>query len=190
MEWSNVLQRTMIASIAGLLVSSPCFADGFYAGVGFASTQIEDDDGDFGFDDSPLGWRLFGGYAFNEHFALEGAYFDVGDIDDTILRPSTDGGINADVDAEHTGVTFSAVGILPITDSASLLGKLGYYDSEQESTVLDETLDTDEDGVTLGIGIRFDLPRRFAIRGDLDWFDTDLDTHWSVGTSLQYRFGR
>lgn len=190
MERSNSLPWAVIAGVAGLLTGAPCFADGFYAGAGFASTQIEDDDDDFGFDDTPLGWRLFAGYEFGRHFALEGTYFDVGDIDDTILRPSIDGGVNADVDAEHTAFAFSVLGILPITDSAHLFGKLGYYDSEQESTVLDETADTDENGLTIGAGVRFELPRNFAVRGDLDWFDTDLDTHWSLGVSLQYRFGR
>ena len=190
MEWSKTLKRTMIAGVIGLSVSSPCVAEGFYAGAGFMSTQIEDDDIDFGFDDSPLGWRLFAGYEFGAHFALEGAYVDAGDIDDTIPRPSTDGGINADVDAEHTAFTFSVLGLLPVGNSADLFAKLGYYDSDQEVSVLDDTVDTGDSGLTVGAGVRLELARNFAIRGDLDWFDTDLDTLWSVGVGVQYRFGR
>ena len=53
---------------------------GFYMGAGFGSTKIDDDGfDDIDFDDSDVGFKLFGGYSFNQNFAIEATYFDLGE---------------------------------------------------------------------------------------------------------------
>ena len=50
--------------------------------------------------------------------------------------------------------------------------------------------DEDQDGATVGAGIRWGTSETFAVRGEFEWYDTDLDTLWSVGVGFQYFFGK
>ncbi len=165
-----------------LFAATGALAEGFYAGAGLGLTQIEDEDQGVSFEDNPLGWRLLAGYELNENFALEGSYVNSGTAEDTVLGEN--------VEVELSAFTFSAVGLLPVSDMVKVFGKLGFYSGEQEITVQGITLDDDEDGLTVGAGLRFDAGNNFVIRGDFDWFDTDLDTLWSVGVGFQYYFGK
>ena len=94
------------------------------------------------------------------------------------------------VEAELSAFTLSIVGLLPISDSAQLFGKIGFFSGEQEVAVDGFTLDEDQDGATVGAGIRWGTSETFAVRGEFDWYDTDLDTLWSVGVGFQFYFGK
>ena len=156
-------------------------AEGFYAGAGLGIVKIEDSDQGESFDDSPMGWRIHGGYDFNENFAIEGSYIQTGDAEDEILAEN--------VEVQLSAFTFSVLGLLPISDQAQVFGKLGFYTGEQEVTVQGITLDEDDDGLALGAGVRVMMSDSFALRGDFDWFDTDIDTVWSLGVGFNYYFG-
>ena len=168
--------------LLALSFATSSFAEGFYAGAGIGITQIEDEDQGFSFEDNPFGWRLLAGYDFNANFGIEGSYINSGEAEDDVAGEP--------VEAELSAFTVSAVGIIPVSDAVQLFGKIGFYSGEQEVTVFDITLDEDEDGLTAGAGIRFGVSDSFVIRGDFDWFDTDLDTLWSLGIGFQYYFGK
>lgn len=165
-----------------LFATTTAMAEGFYAGAGFGLTQIEDEDQGISFKDNPLGWRLLAGYDINENFGIEGSYINSGKAEDDVFGEN--------VEAELSAFTLAVVGLLPISDSAQLFGKVGFYSGEQEVTVQGFTLDQDEDGATVGAGIRFGTSEALAIRGEFEWYDTDLDTLWSVGIGFQYYFGK
>src|SRR5918992_3831300 len=38
-------------------------------------------------DDKDMGWKLFGGYRFSRHFAVEGTYIDWGEVSGTLAAP-------------------------------------------------------------------------------------------------------
>jgi opacity protein-like surface antigen len=156
-------------------------AQGFYGGAGIGLVNIEEEDLGESFKDNPIGWRILAGYDINENFAVEGSYIKSGKAEDTVFGEN--------VEAELSAFTVSAVGLMPLSDSTQLFGKLGFYAGEQEITVQGVTLDEDDDGFTVGAGIRFRSSGRFVIRGEFDWFDTDLDSLWSVGVGFQYYFG-
>ena len=48
--------------------------------------------------------------------------------------------------------------------------------------------DDDESGLVLGVGARYNFGNNVAVRGDFDWFDTDVDRIWSVGIGIEYTF--
>ena len=176
------IRSGMVLAIA-MLWAPVAFGQGFYFGGGIGVTQLEDEEEGIGsFDDSPLGWRILAGYEFTENFAVEGAYVNSGEAEDTIQ--------GVDIEAELKGFTVSGIGLLPVSDSVKLFGKLGYYNGETEASAFGVTVDEDESGLTLGAGLRFDLGNNFAIRGEFDWFDAELDTLWAVGVNLQYMIGR
>ncbi len=86
---------------------------------------------------SDIGLKLFAGYAFNENFALEGGYFNMG-------RPVTfNGTVTAPTAATFSGkaagqgVNLDVVGTLPIAQGFSLLGRLGaaYFQTKSTTTV-------------------------------------------------------
>ena len=165
-----------------LLAGSTAWAEGFYAGAGIGLTKIEDEEGGVSFDDTPLGFKLIAGYDFTENFAIEGSYVNSGEGEDSIM--------GVDVEAELTAFTVSAVGLLPVSDTVTLFGKLGLYTGESEVTAFGISADDDEDGLTVGGGLRFKMNDQFSLRGEFDWYDTDLDTLWSIGVGFQYGFGQ
>lgn len=173
--------RTLLILALCFAASSTAMAEGFYAGAGLGIVQIEDEDQGISFKDNPMGWRLIAGFDVNENFAVEGNYINSGTAEDVIQGEN--------VEAELSAFVVSFIGLMPISDTAKLFGKLGYYTGEEEVTAFGITLDEDADGFTAGAGVRFDMANNFSIRGDFDWYDTDLDTLWSFGVGFQYSFG-
>jgi len=120
----------------GLMAATAAQADtqpGFYAGVGFGTTTVGDDGFDgAGIDDSDTGFKLFGGYTFNENFAAEASYFDFGEasgrFDDPLIG-------SASFSVGVSGLSVSAVGILPVAESFALYGKLGFASYEVDASV-------------------------------------------------------
>jgi OOP family OmpA-OmpF porin len=171
----------LLLPVMFLFTATSAMAEGFYAGAGIGVTQIEDEEQGISFKDSPFGWRLLAGYDFSDNFGVEGSYINSGTAEDVIQGEN--------VEVELSAFTVSIVGLLPVSDSAQLFGKIGFYSGEQEVTVQGFTLDDDEDGAIIGAGIRWDTSEAFAVRGDFEWYDTDLDTLWSIGVGFQYYFG-
>lgn len=176
-----MLRKILLVSFVGLLANSAALAEGFYAGAGFGITQIEDEEQGVSFKDSPFGWRLLAGYDFTESYAIEGSYVNSGEAEDDVQ--------GTNVKAELSAFVVSLVGLIPVSDNSRLFGKLGYYSGEEEVTAFGVTIDDDDSGLTVGAGLRYDMGNNFVVRGDFDWFDTDLDTVWSVGVGVQYFFG-
>jgi outer membrane protein with beta-barrel domain len=126
------LGLTVIAAFA-LAASMAAQADtqpGFYAGAGLGTTKIGADELDnTGFDDSDTGFKIFGGYDFNQNFGVEVSYFDLGE------GSIEDAGDSASIGV--SGLSASAVGRLPLSDMFSLYGKLGFasYDVDFDFNV-------------------------------------------------------
>jgi len=184
---------TTIIMATGLFACNVALADGIYFGAGLTITQIEEPGFDDGFrvDDEPAGWRLLAGYAFSQYFAIEGTYLHAGDADGAQLRAGPTNGFEIPSTTELTGYSVSLVGVLPIGSSTEVFAKLGYFDGERDIQVSDVStrVKQGENNVSLGGGVGFKLADNFTIRGDLDWYDTNLDTLWSIGVGLQYDFG-
>jgi OOP family OmpA-OmpF porin len=177
-----MFRRALLVPFLIFAFSTTAMAEGFYAGAGLGLLQIEDEEEGISFEDNPLGWRLLAGYDVNENFAIEGSYVNSGEAEDEVLGEQ--------VEVKLTAFTVSVVGLMPVSDTVKLFGKLGFYTGEEEVTVQGFTLDDDDDGMTVGAGIRFASSDNLVIRGDFDWFDTQLDTVWSVGVGIQYYFGQ
>jgi OOP family OmpA-OmpF porin len=146
-------------------------APGWYIGVGAGKSTIKVSE--VGFDESDTAYKVFGGFSFNQYFALEAAYLDSG-------NPSMAIG-TASVDASITGLNMSLVGRIPIGDSFALFGKLGYASYKWEvrgrlngNTLLSE--DGSDSDMSYGFGASFTIGKRFVLGAEYEVIDiTDLN---------------
>ena len=159
---------------------------------GLATTSIIDRDKDTGF-------KLYGGYQFNRNFALEGGYFDLGKFGftaNTLPAGTLDGTIRL------KGINLDAVGILPITEKFSALGRVGLnYASAKDSfvgtgsvRVLNPNPSKRDTNYKLGVGLQYAITDALKVRAELERYrindaignkgDIDL-----VSVGLVYAFG-
>ncbi len=133
--------------------------------------------------------KLFGGYKFGDHFAVEGFLANLGNH----VSAADDGwGVYGTVDADLTTVGAAVVGILPFGADSAFFGKLGLHTWNVDGTYYLQDLAVpasgagafSESGTDLMIGLGFDIGMapNFALRIELESYamDTSL-TPLTVG---------
>ena len=140
-------------------------------GAGFTTTSISDDNNHFGY-------KLFGGYKFNQNFALEGGYFDLGNFGftaDTLPVGTLTGNVKV------RGLNVDAVGMLPFTDNFSGFARFGLdYGQAKDTfsgtglvTVINGSPGKNGLGYKFGFGLQYDVSARFGLRAELERYRTD-----------------
>ena len=160
-----------------IFFSSTLSAEGLYGGIGYLKsetkiykypslTYTEYDDEDSGF-------TIFFGYDYNERFALELGYSDLGDTKASI---SDSGGLTAD----HETVVMTLGGLLktdPIKENFVIFVKAGLariHDDEEISGASTNKSDIKTNDTFYGLGINYELPNGLIVRGLYeDYGETD-----------------
>jgi len=156
--------------------------DGFYLGLSgqWFNVDVQGLDGD------QVGAKLYGGYRFGnmdnllDYIAVEATFQKSGEIDGDV---DVDGQ-KIDVDLMLDGYTLEVLGIIPAAEIVEIYGKLGYYDFNAEVDGIGLSFDTDEHGLTAGIGVMFEVIPEITVRLELNWFDVD-DSAWTLGLGAQ-----
>jgi OmpA-OmpF porin, OOP family len=162
-------------ALLGLLASSNVLAEiqpGFYAGagVGTAKLEIDGDEDIDAFDADDTAFKVFGGYNFNQYFAVEATYFDGGKPEESFsIAP----GFNGSVEFNTTGLIASVLGRVPLGEVFSLYGKLGFasYDVEAKGRLNGDVVfedDGSDDDVAYGVGAAFNLGSSFELRAEYE----------------------
>ncbi|GFE79292.1 hypothetical protein GCM10011487_12920 [Steroidobacter agaridevorans] len=164
-------------ALLGLLASSNVLAEmqpGFYAGVGVGTATVEldtDFDG-FKFDADDTAFKVFGGYNFNQYFALEASYLDGGNPEETVIALP---GARGTLDVGVTGLIASAIGRIPLGEMFAVYGKLGLasYDAEITGRVNGDVIDDGEaevsdDDVAYGLGAALNVGSQFELRAEYE----------------------
>ena len=162
---------------------------GFYMGAGIGSTKIDDDgfdDAGINFDDSDTGFKVFGGYSFNQNFAIEATYFDLGEASGSF-------GVGDNFDVGISGFGVSAVGVLPLSDTFSLFGKLGFasYDLEAHATVSGFGSGSDsssESDLTYGVGAALSVGPQWELRAEYEAINVDDGDANMISVGAMYHF--
>lgn len=161
-------------------------------GSGFTTTSISDDDRD-------VGYKLFGGYRFQKHFAVEAGYFDLGNFGftATTMPPGT---LNGEIKLK--GLNVDAVGMLPINDRFSAFGRVGLIYAQAKDSfsgtgavnVLDPSPSESGANYKFGLGVQYDVTDVLGLRLEAERYrindavgnngDVDL-----ISAGLVYRFG-
>jgi hypothetical protein len=169
-------------------------AEGIYLGGGSGRTiahGVCDLDGVCTEDDGSTPVMAFGGYRLGKMLAVEGAYLDLGEVDEN----GTDSVLgNAQATLETKGITVSVLGYLPFWDELEFFGRLGGYFSKNNisgtSTATGPVSDDDEDvNLLVGAGAQVNMGDVIALR--MDWQGIynveDVDINVLTG-SLVLRF--
>ena len=160
-------------------------------GSGFAASSISNDDHD-------SGYKLFGGYKVNRNFALEGGYFDLGRFGFSATTVPA-GTLNGNIKLK--GLNLDGVGILPINEKFSALGRVGVNYAEAKDSfsgtgavnVLNPNPSKREANYKFGAGLQYDFTKSLGMRAEAERYrindavgnkgDIDL-----LSLGLVYRF--
>jgi OOP family OmpA-OmpF porin len=167
--------RLIYAFVASaLLASAPAFAaddSGFYVGAGV---------GDFGveigaFDDSDIGFKVFGGYQFMKYLGAELEYIDGGTAEDF--------GLKVDV----SGFNLSAMGILPVGEKFNVFAKLGMIFWDADLSGAARGSDSGED-FSWGVGAGYDFTDQFGARLEYQGFEIEDADGDMISLSASWKF--
>jgi len=144
------------------------------------------------------GYKLYGGYQFGPHFALEGGYFDLGEFqfNHSVLPTGT-----LDSNMKVRGINLDMVGYLPFTDKFSAFARLGANYALTQDTftstapnVLGGKLSDRDVLPKAGVGLEYKFTEAWALRAEAERYrvsngidgKNNIDLY-SVG--MVYRFG-
>jgi OmpA-OmpF porin, OOP family len=156
-------------------------AEGFCAGVSGPGVTC---------DDTGAALKVFGGYQFHRHFAVE---LGIGGMGEWVARGP--GGV---VEMSTGLVEALGLAVLPIGESVAFYGKAGVYraSTEARANTIAVVGDFEESNTdfTAGFGVRIDITRKFGVRAEWQrYFDvgggnigvSDIDV-FSVGVQLKF----
>lgn len=160
---------------------------------GFTATSIADDNRD-------TGYKLFGGYKFNNKFSLEAGYFNLGKFGYTATTVPV-GALRGNTRID--GVNLDAVGILPFTEKFSAFGRVGLNYAEAKDNFsntgavpvpANPNPNKHDTNLKFGMGLQYDLTESLGIRAEAERYRIndaignkgDIDI---VSLGLVYRFG-
>ncbi|MDP9141878.1 MAG: OmpA family protein [Pseudomonadota bacterium] len=133
---------------------------------GFTTTSFRDDV-------RASGYKLFGGYRFGQHFAVEAGYFDLGEFGfEAATVPS--GSLSGT--AAFRGVNVDAVGVLPFTHRLSAFGLAGVQHAEAKTrfvgtgavNVSDSKFEEQATRYKFGLGLEYNLTASLALRAQAE----------------------
>ncbi|MDZ4101226.1 MAG: OmpA family protein [Hydrogenophaga sp.] len=179
------------AGRTGAEIDDPRITSGL-AAQGFTTTSIQDRDRSTGF-------KLYGGYQFSPHLAVEGGYFDLGKFGYTANTVPI-GTLNGDMRVK--GLNLDLVGTLPLTGKLSVLGRVGVnharvndrFSGTGTVNVTNPTARKSDTNVKYGVGLNYAFSDALAMRLEVERYRVndaignkgDIDM---VSVGMVYRFG-
>lgn len=195
--------RVMILIVTLLGAKISFAASPWYAGAGFGMTNYKGDS----LNDVPMatidvdGWEtgfsLFGGYQFNERWAVEAGYIDFGEIEDFDPAGQI---IGIGVNYESSGFYLNGQYHIPLNNSLSLdlVGGWLFGEADASEVFPPNTLGTpqsasfNDNGPTLGLAFTWQVARSFGLRGTANYYLIDYDKTikkpWRLGIDAIWNF--
>ena len=141
-------------------------------------------------DDSPFGFKLFGGYSFYENIAVEFSYLNMGEVDANSSASGTfydavgnslDGDLFATAKAKVDALTLDVNLSVPITSVAALIVKGGVYAADTKLEIdaggsisaenYNYSKTEGSTGLHYGIGINFKVTDAIGLRAEWERLD-------------------
>lgn len=142
-------------------------------------------------DDTDTGFKIYGGYRFMRHLAVEVGYADLGSFTATrtVTAPQS-GSIRGEF--KVAGIFGQAVGIIPLGERFSVFGTAGLYVNEVKTSasttgnvvlISGPSASKSEANLKLGVGAGFDFTDRIGVRVEWERFFELGDTS-TVGAQM------
>ena len=141
-------------------------------------------------DDSGLGWKLFGGYNFNQYFGAEFAYVDLGEVEAGVSRDQArKNGIALDavnISGAIEGYTLAGVVRYPVSRQFEIFAKAGAFSWRVDANLDQGFFDgrrTYERGspsykgisYVFGFGAEYDITENLSLRAEWERYGYDFD---------------
>ena len=146
-------------------------------------------------DDTDMGWKLFGGYNFNQYFGLELGYVDLGEasLDITATAPAA---ATASVSAEADGFQFTGIARYPLMNNFDVFGKVGGFVWDVEgggsvtsgATTVVVSAEDDGSSIMFGFGAEYELQNNIGIRAEWERFEVSSDDVDMFSIGVEYDF--
>lgn len=144
------------------------------------------------------GYKVFAGYQFNDHIALEAGYFDLGQFGFRAIKP--EGALKSRT--KTRGFNIDVVGTVPLTERLSAFARAGVhyseaYDRFQGSggvVVTDRHRKERDTNFKWGGGLQYDFTQKFAMRLEAERYAVKdlIDNNGKINLyslGVVYRFG-
>jgi len=200
---SLLTTTAMLAALAAIPATQAWGAD-WYLGAGVGSAHLKGgaasldpniaaEGAVISLDDKSTGWKVFGGYRFNQNFAAEAIYANLGKF--SVTHAQVELG-NATDRAKPDALCLAGVGTLPLGSKWSLLGKAGVchwndHPSETEATPDVRIEDSSGTDPMFGLGASYSVTKQVDIRGEWERYQNVVHNRGDVdllSVSLSYRF--
>jgi len=199
----KVLRIAAIAAATCAAIAAPAQAQetGSYVGLSLGRSTLHIDEaannaalnaegiGHRGFtsDEQDSAWKIYGGYRFNRHFAIEGGLLSLGAFSTSTVLTSLNGvpvtpGTLSVTGKTKEGIHAAGLGILPIGEQAHVFGRLGVYSIKSEGEAVasgpagtfsmsssDRTSD-----LILGLGAGYEFTKNFGVRAEWERYKDTL----------------
>jgi len=142
-------------------------------------------------DEQDLGFKAFAGYLFNEHFAIEAGYFNVGTF--TYEAASAFDSMNGEYKMD--GANLDLVLHLPLSESVSLMARGGilYGKVKEQYNGVDGSLlfpgdavgssyEKSDVGFKYGVGVEYDFHPNWGLR--VEWEDYHVEEALAAGADV------
>ncbi len=154
-------------------------------GAAIGTANIDESIDGFRFDADSTSYRLYGGYQFNEYFALEAGYLDLGGFNERIQQ----GGNIVPVSADADGFTFAARAIIPLGEKFSLHGMVGSFFWDGANQIAGVNDNVSDANMFFGAGVGYSLTKNISLRGDAARYELDNvnSTVYTVGFQVNFQ---
>ncbi len=176
-----VLVSLILATLPGSAA-----ADGHWLLGGSVGTAAIDEAVDgFRFDSDSTSYRLYGGYQFNEYFAVEAGYMDLGTFDEQILQ----GGVVVPVSADADGFTFAARASVPLGQKFAVHGTVGSFFWDGANRIADINDNVSDSNIFFGAAASFAVTNNVSLRAEATQYEFDgvNSNVFALGFQLNFR---
>ncbi|TXH76488.1 MAG: hypothetical protein E6Q85_03885 [Thiothrix sp.] len=136
---------------------------------------------------SSSGFKVYGGYKVADMLAVEGGYYNLGTMEESVKGSTTQGQYTIKdpvAEGEANGFGVAAIASVPVVDNLEVFGKAGAMFWKSEATVKATITDTssgqsavatdiaEKDGTSLllGVGASYKLNDNWGVRGEYEHF--------------------
>jgi OOP family OmpA-OmpF porin len=185
--------------LAALLASAFAFsasahAAGAYVGTNVGSVQHKlSIDGDSS-KENKAGFKLYGGYGFNENFGIEAGYVHMGKVSDS----DTDGVNTASVSYRARALYIAGTATMPLSKEFSLFAKAGVTANRGKVTARfnseSDTMSRSNTTAMFGVGAEYNFAKNMSVVAEYENFGKVIDENdgstkaQMVSVGLRYKF--